>query len=609
MSIPDHLIDEVRLQADILEVVGEHTRLKRSGRTFRGPCPLHGGHGPNFSVDPAKGIYKCFVCGEGGNIYTFLQKQLGMTFPEAVREVAGRVGIEIPDEREQPFERDPQAHLYEAVALVAEWYQERLWEDAAGGGARAYLEGRGISRAAAERFGLGWSPAEGEALFGLARTHGIPADVLFEAGLVRESSSRAGETYPLFRERLIFPIQDIGGRTVAFGGRLLRSSERFKYINSPETPIYRKGELLYGLGWSRGAIRREGTALVVEGYMDYISLATHGVENVAAALGTAMTPEQATLLARYSKRAILLYDSDNAGLRATFRTGDELLGAGIEVLVATLPDHEDPDSIVRAGGAAALRPYLEDAVDVLERKIQLLERRGSFESVSGTRRALDGLLPTLRAPSDEVTRSVYLRRIVESTGVPQATVEREMAITAPRPVPPNTSRRDPAQQPHRGRHANLSPAALGMGPERNLLLLLLRDESWLEPAAQKLSSADFRNPALRAIYDTLLHLEPGAGQDEEWLLSFPPAVREAVEELRGDPEAGTIAAPAQWIEDNAREILTRPYQERLGEISAEMAAANAERQRELLREKKELLRSMKERGLPADAGVLRRGVG
>ncbi|MDQ3389348.1 MAG: DNA primase, partial [Gemmatimonadota bacterium] len=348
MSIPDSVVEEVRLRGDLMEMVSEHTRLRRSGKTFRGPCPLHGGEGPNFSVDPQKNIFKCFVCGESGDIFSFPMKHLGLDFLEAVRYVADRAGVIIPEVRERAPEQDPNHPLYEINGFAADWYRRRLWDDAEGEEARAYLERRGISREAAERFGLGWAPEEWTALGDAARKHGISNALLLSLGLVKEPKRTGAEPYDVFRGRIIFPIEEIGGRVVAFGGRILGSAEEHipKYLNSPETPVYHKGSLLYGLGWSRGAIRRAEAALVVEGYMDYVSLAAQGVENVVAPLGTAMTEEQAELISRYAPRAILLYDSDTAGLKATFRSGDELLRSGVEVLVATLPTGEDPDTVV-----------------------------------------------------------------------------------------------------------------------------------------------------------------------------------------------------------------------------------------------------------------------
>lgn len=609
MSIPDHLIEEVRSRADLLDIVGEHTRLKRSGRTFRGPCPLHGGEGPNFSVDPAKGFYKCFTCGEGGDVFSFPMKHLGMDFLESVRFLAERVGVEIPDPQPDRPEADPNAHLHEANAFAADWFQRQLREPG-GEAPRRYLHSRGIDPAAVDRFGLGWAPEAWSAFRDAAAAHRIREETLLELGLLKRSR-QGRDPYDAFRGRIIFPISDLGGRVVAFGGRVLQTDneEVPKYLNSPESPVYHKGATLYGLGWSRAAIRKEEMALVVEGYMDYVSLAVHGVENVVAPLGTAMTETQAELLARYTPRVTLLYDSDRAGLKATFRTGDELLRAGVEVLVATLPDGEDPDSLVRTGGQPALRPYVDDAVDVLERKLQILDRKGFFTHISGTRRAIDALLPTVRAASDEVLRGVYLQRISERTGVPTATLEREVASVPPRD-------RRPVGAPDRrqrgeGRRAEdfggpSAPVAPSLGPERNLLLLLLRDEAWVERAAQRVSAAEFRYPPYRTIYEGMLRTEGGRDAEGAWLQTFPPAVLPLLEELRGDPEAAEIAAPEEFFDASVRSLLSRPFEERLTEIEREMPLASPEQQQLLLQEAEQISRTMREQGLLRRSGLLAR---
>lgn len=608
MAIPDAVIEEVRQRADLVEIVSEHTRLKRSGRTFRGPCPLHGGEGPNFSVDPAKNVFKCFVCGEGGDLFSFVMKQLGMDFLESVRFVAERVGVEIPERTRDRPEVDPFARHYEANAFAADWFRRRLREGSEGEVARSYLRRRGIPEEAVERYGLGWAPESWTALGDAARAQGISAELLLELGLLKRSTKAGREPYDAFRGRLIFPIEDLGGRVVAFGGRVLGEVEEHvpKYLNSPETPVYHKGDTLYGLRWSRGAIRKAEVALVVEGYMDYVALAAHGVENVVAPLGTAMTPRQAELISRYAPRAILLYDSDPAGLKATFRSGDELLRAGVEVLVATLPDGEDPDSLVRSGGERALRPFLRDAVDVLERKIQILERREMFGSISGVRRAIDALLPSVRAASDEVLRAVYVARIAERTGVPKETLEREIEEAPPRDTrPPGTPDRRARGEGRRAEDFRPPPTA-GLGAERNLLLLLLRDESWVERAARELAPEDFADPRFRAIFQELLHLEGGRDAEGRWMEAFPEEVRPTVEDLRGDPEGEHLEAPEEFFTANLRRLLVRPYEARLREIERELAVAPAEQQMALLLEQQELRVTMRERGLQPASGLLRR---
>jgi DNA primase len=424
-------------------------------------------------------------------------------------------------------------------------------------------------------------------------------------GLVKEPKQPGREPYDALRGRVIFPIEDLGGRVIAFGGRVLDDSVP-KYLNSPDSPIYHKGQELYGLGWSRGAIRRAETALVVEGYMDYVSLAAHGVPNVVAPLGTALTPEQAERIARYAQRAILLYDSDKAGLRATFRSGDALLRAGVEVLVATLPKGEDPDSLVRSKGGEALKKYLDDAVDVLERKIQILELRDFFGSIAGTRRAIDLLIPTIRAASDEVLRGVYLRRISEKTGVPQATLEREVADVPARDTrPPRAPDRRARQEGRRAEDFGArQPIKTRLGPERSLLLLLLRDDTWAERLAREVSPEDFRDPVYRRIYEGLLHTEGRRDAEAKWLENFPPEVQPVIEDLRASQEAADVPAD-EFFDANLRSLLARPLEDRLREIDRELAIAPADQYMELIREQQAIRLSMRERNLPIQYGVTR----
>ncbi len=504
--IPQHLVEEVRTRADIVEVIGEHVQLKRAGKDYKANCPFHSERTPSFYVVPSKGFFHCFGCGEKGDVFTFLMKKAGLHFNEAVRQLAGRVGVEIPADTQQATE-DPHKKLYEAIAFAADFFQTRLWDGAQGERARQYLAGRGLSRDVAEKFGIGYAPDAWRELRETAHKHGIDDETLLAAGLIKESE-RSEDPYDRFRDRLIFPIAETTGRTVAFGGRILRAVEGApKYLNSPETPIYQKGRLLYGLNWSRSAIRRAGMALVVEGYMDYVSLAAVGTDNLVAAMGTAMTPEQALLLARYTRKAVLLYDSDMAGLKATFRTGDALLRAGVEPLVATLPDGEDPDSLARKGGAAAIAQVVSDAVDVLDRKLQILETRGFFADIEGVRHALDRLLPTVRAAADPALKDIYVARVAQRTGVRRETIER--ALTSDRPLQSArvANRRDERQDLDRrsGADRRAEPKRdRSLGAERELIHFLLRDASRLESAARVLEPRYFADPQIREVFEWLL---------------------------------------------------------------------------------------------------------
>lgn len=532
--IPDDQVEEVRARADIVEIIGEVVPLKKAGREYRGNCPFHEEKTPSFYVNPGKGVYNCFGCGAKGDVFNFVRERLGMEFIEAVKYVAGRAGVEVREVKSGLAEEDdPRRPLYEANAFAQKWFRDQLLHPEAGAAAQAYLEERGIDGETAERFGLGYAPDEWRALREAAGQHGITPELLLEVGLLT-TSENSPDPYDRFRGRLIFPIEAVGGRIVGFGGRVIGPGGpgQPKYLNSPETPIYHKGETLYGLHRARHAIRRDDLVLVVEGYMDVVALSSAGFENAVAPLGTAMTEEQARLIRRYSARALLLYDSDRAGLKATFRAGDALLAQGVHPSVVTLPDGEDPDTLVRKQGASALRSFLDGAVDVLDRKIQILEERDYFSSIDRKRDAVDRLLPTLRATTDPALRDIYVDRVSEKTRVSKDTLEAELVrgrIEAEHQHPA----RDPAPIPRLRAAARETRAMLG--PETSLLRVLARDRRrrhlLLETALERVGPEDFKDAGNRAIFQAFLDepelevpppgLEPGVTQRFETLLAQP----------------------------------------------------------------------------------------
>lgn len=585
--VSDELIEEIRSQADLAQIVGEYVQLRRSGRTYRGPCPLHGGEGPNFSVDPERGIFKCFVCGEGGDVFSFPMKLLGLDFIEAVKFVAERVGIVVPEVDPNQEKDDPYRDIREAVAFAADWFEKQLWDEEEGKRARKYLiTRRGLSEEDVRRFGFGYAPDSWRGLREAAAVHEISDDVLTRAGLMK-SSERAKEPYDLFRGRLMIPIYNLRDRPIGFGGRLLADSEDApKYINSPDAPIFHKGQIVYGLNWSRHAIRRKEIVFVVEGFMDAVSLMAAGIENVIAPLGTALTESQARLLARYAKKALLLYDSDKAGLVATFKAADELLRAGVHPSVATLPTGEDPDSIVRKGGATALAEHTDEAIDVLDRKIQILQKRGYLDTTEGKRRAVDALLLTVRAASDEALGDIYLDRVSAVTGVRRGTLEREMERSA------TDWRKRRAPQPKTPLQAAEDVPKLGA--ERKLLLLLVRDRGLVPRVAEQVEPDNFRTPEYREIYRALLAADstsPAAepGQPDEsldWADHLPGPLYERVREIAADPEE--LTHPEVILVDAIARLRAHELEKRLTDLMTEVLVADTEAAVELALEVKKV---------------------
>jgi DNA primase len=492
--IPDDVIEQVREAADLVGIIGEHVELKRTGSDYRGPCPFHGGTHRNFAVVPKKGMFYCFVCHEAGDVFTFFMKKLGMDYPTAVREVARRVGITIPERG--PQGPDPREPLFQAVATAADWFARQLREAAEADAARQYLATRHVTMETAQLQGLGYAP-RGAAFLDAMKGLGVREEVLLEAGLLVKRED--GTIAPRFRGRLLFPIHDLRARVVGFGGRILGEGEP-KYLNSPDTPIFHKGQLLYNLHAAKHAMRKTERAVLVEGYFDVLRLALAGCEEVVAPLGTGLTGDQADLVKRHAPNVILLYDSDEAGLRATFRAGDELLRHKLRVSVATLPEGEDPDTLVQDKGLPALEQVLKDAVDVLERKIQILERKGFFGTLPGRRRALDRLLPTIRAAGDPITRELYISRVAEVAGVRKDVLERE-AGTREGGRGMGSPSTQPLPRPS-------SPVPLPSSAEKSLVLLMLAGEPWKAKVVEQVDSEEIEFAPYRAVFEALVDDAP-----------------------------------------------------------------------------------------------------
>lgn len=579
------MVEEVRAAADIVDVISEFVPLKKAGREYKANCPFHDERTPSFYVVPAKGFYKCFGCGKSGDVFSFVMERQGLDFVEAVKHVAGRAGVEVREVKRSTEEEDPDRPLFEINGFAQDWFRAQLLDESVGANARSYLEGRGIDAEVAERYGLGFAPDEWRGLRDAAGKHGLAEDLMLEVGMLG-SSERSREPYDRFRGRIMFPIESVSGRVIAFGGRVLvgDGKDAPKYLNSPETPIYHKGRNLYGLSWARHWIRRAETALVVEGYMDVVSLAAHGFENVVAPLGTALTPEQAKLLSRYTTRVLLLFDSDAAGLKATFRAGDTLLEAGLHPAVVTLPPGEDPDTLVHAGGAEALEQYLDQAVDVLDRKLQILDEKNYFSSIERTRTAVDRLLPTIRAASDPALRDIYVSKVADRTGVRRETLEAELArarsgpgaarVEAPTPAP----RRAPPRLPKQG-------------AERLLLLLMIKNPDYIERAGEHLGAGDFVDPAYRAIFQALL---------DEPELRAPPESMDSVaaQRLQGIlSDSEELAHTGRVFEESVARIRVMTLDRLSQDLDSRIeAAAGDGEKRNLIEEKERVSRERRELG-------------
>ena len=595
--ISEETIERVREAADIVQIIGEHVALRRTGSDYRGPCPFHQGTHRNFAVVPKKGIYHCFVCHEQGDVFDFLQKRLGMDWPSALRYVAERAGIEVREihaRRDEPDEREP---FWEINSSAADYFRRQLWDDDAGRAARDYLAMRRVSREVADRFGLGFAPRDTNAMREHLNALGFEDERLREAGLL-VLKEETGELRPRFRNRLIFPILDVAGHHVGFGGRLLGPGEP-KYLNSSDSKIFSKGRLLYGLNWAKANIRREDRVLVVEGYFDVVRLISAGLGTAVAPLGTALTEAQAALLRKYTRNAYLLYDSDRAGLKATFRAGDELLRHGFSVQVVTLPDGEDPDSFVDKHGGDALTAQLGAALDVFERKVQLLERGGWFADLRKKRRAVDHMLPTIRATSDPVTRDMYIARASEMAGVGKDLLEREASgggaadgavvrgAHSHQESPVSMGRRDARGDQRSARGVQTRrPAERGAGSEQGLVRVMLHHRLRVESIAERIGADDFWHAEYREIFRALL----ASGHDasfEEIAAMLSPEAATVMQELLNEP--GAIVDPDRTVEDGVAKLRVRAMETELAEIDRILPLASGDAEKnELIRRKQQI---------------------
>ena len=563
--IPDEVIEQVREAADLVGIIGEHVELKRTGADYRGTCPFHGGTHRNFAVIPKKGMFYCFVCHEAGDVFTFFMKKLGMDYPTAVREVARRVGVTIPERG--AIGPDPREPVFGAVAAAHDWFARQLRESPEGEPARTYLANRHFDSETSSVLGLGFAP-RGRAFLDAMQQLGVKEDLLLEAGLLVKRDE--GTLAPRFRGRVLFPIHDLRGRVVGFGGRVIGEGEP-KYLNSPETPIFHKGKLLYNLHAAKHAMRKAERGILVEGYFDVLRLSLAGIEEVVAPLGTGLTSDQAELLKRHTGHVVLLYDSDEPGLRATFRAGDELLHHGLRVSVATLPEGEDPDTLVQNGGAPALERILKDAVDIFDRKLQILDRHGLFGTLPGRRRALDRLLPTIRATTDPITRELYLTRAAEKAGVRKDVLEREVAISG-------DVRRETGSV-----SASTSPASrfptpdLPANAERAILLLLLAGEPWKSRVLDSVQVEDLTHPAYHEVFAAVATDSP---------MSLDGTAARAYEQLAA--EGLGARDPEELLERSVNFFAARRLQHDIDVIDRQMTVAGPEEQKVLIARKRTL---------------------
>ena len=526
------LLEEIRARVDIVDLVGQFVNLKRAGENWKGLCPFHAEKTPSFMVHPKKGIFHCFGCGVGGDAFGFLMRQDRLQFPEAVRVLAERAGVALPTERRTEVDGQREA-LFKTMALACEFYQDALWNRPEGEGARRYLDSRGVAPDMARRFALGYAPEGWDHLLGFMKGRGVTEEQLVQVGLVLPRQTGSG-FYDRFRGRLLFPIKDGQGRVVAFGGRAM-GTEDPKYLNSPETPLYVKGQTLYALDLAKPQIRERNRALVVEGYVDCLMAHQHGFTETVAALGTAFTASQLGLLRRYCDEVITFFDADAAGKKATQRV-EELLepgtqglawavnrtgtfgdGSALRLKVALLPSGHDPDSFLRKEGAQAFAQRIAESRSLLAYAVETAITEENATSTRGKATAFARVALILAKVTDsqeatELARDAALKLGVDPT---QLWIEAQRLQGALRKPAPATA---PA------------PAGVNLpAAERDLVSLLVQNGEARAALLPILEEEDLSHPGLRSVMGAL---KAAPQESPEALMPHLP----------GETERGLLAA-------------------------------------------------------------------
>jgi DNA primase len=578
--------DRVKQQADIVRVVGEYVRLKKSGQNFTGLCPFHSEKTPSFAVHPVKQIYHCFGCGVGGDVFSFVMALEKCEFAEAVRVVAEKCGIPIPRPREHsPEERrenQQRAALVEMHREAAAFFVKQLQGTLEGKAARAYLEDRGLDKEALARFGLGYAPSAGDALFRHLKQK-YPEKLIETSGLVGRDSS--GRLYDRFRRRIMFPISNESGKVVAFGGRAL-GDDLPKYLNSPETPIYTKSGVLYHLDRAKESLRQQDFGVLVEGYMDVIGVARAGVANVVASCGTSLTEQQVKLLGRFTRRVVVNYDPDTAGQAATERSLAVLLEQGFDVRVLALPGGADPDKFIREQGAEAYRKVLEAAPAYVDYLIGRA-RQMDLSTGEGKLRAVNYLMPHVQRIPNKLLRSEWATRIAQQLRVEEPVLRESLRRAA-------SERRGEVKTKPELVAATVKPA------ERRLIQMLVEAEGFRGRLAREINEGGLHHGLdTERIFAALLEACAGDARPDPVALS--QALEERDRRLFFDLvfESG---AETTWEEAESCMTALRRRQAETElaavqkEIEAQPAAAPPEAFRKLLTRKQELRRRLEELG-------------
>lgn len=555
----EEVIERVKEASDVVDVLSQYLPLTRAGSNFKGLCPFHHEKTPSFMVSPSRQMWHCFGCGEGGDVIRFVMRFEGLPFTEAVRKLADKGGVALPEPGDAPggSGEDARAPLFRANRLAAAFYQAQLTRGDAGARARDYLSGRGIHAEVCKTFGVGYAPPGWQTLSDALAGDGVSPATLVSAGLaiVSDKGGEAGKRpYDRFRDRIVFPIRDLAGRVLGFGGRTMDPDGTPKYLNSPETAVYHKGDFLYGLDLAAPHIRSAGEVALVEGYLDVITLHQAGMGNAVGVLGTALTQEQAHRLRRVAPRVVLLFDGDAAGVKAALRSGLILLDEGVECLVAPLPAGEDPDSFLRQQGVEALRKAVREGVPLLTFVLREARRANPGESVPERMKVFDAIRPFMAKMKNKVEFALYLEEAARALGVAVEAVRAEVMGGKPRAGSP------PSPSP-RPREAVPRKPLVVPGEEKLLLRILLRHPSLVPRLGGELDPGAFSGPGMTELAASLK-------EGPERLTSFL-AAHDDLSGLVSGWEMEELPLPEANLEREARGCLRRIERRR---VEADLSA-------------------------------------
>ena len=412
MRFSSDLLEEIRNRCDIVDIISDYVHLKPAGKGFKGLCPFHGEKTPSFMVSPEKQLFHCFGCGEGGNVFNFLMKYEKISFFEAVKMLAKKSGVSLPvNEEKENILNKQKEKLYKLNNLAANYYRESLLKTNQGKKIINYLKKRGINDTSVEKYKLGYAPPDWDALTNFLKKKGYSYEELIKARIINKSKIE-GKYIDYFRDRIIFPIFNLAGRVIGFGGRVLDGSLP-KYINSPETLVYNKGSNLYSLNFAKEDIRKKDFLIIVEGYTDVLITQQNGFNNVAASLGTALTNKQIDLIKRFTDTVLIAYDADSAGNMATLRSLDLLVKAGLDVKVIDLPQGYDPADFLIKKGETAFQNLIDRSLSLIDYKLKLLYSKYSIKTIEGKVKVVKGILPTLSVMGDEDEVRAQTKKISE----------------------------------------------------------------------------------------------------------------------------------------------------------------------------------------------------